>query len=218
MYLLQGPSSWLSLSACLPTRESILQYVLLLPVSTLHSKVNSWGQSCLGRTVWITKTISSHDLFKGCMEFLTGKFGRASWGSSGMRPQDCSLVRSLSPVVGGLGKVAGAMREGRDSAADQASPKVGNGCRRRTLPLWKWRNEETHMWRCGCWKRKIFAWSAGLTSLSCCPGGLAGISTVCTVPCYGTQGVSKGCDLLHGTTNDLASFPLDTVLTLFRHR
>lgn len=66
-----------------------------------------------------------------------------------MRHQDCSLIRSLSPVVRGQGRVVGAMREGQCLAADQVSPEVGNGCRRRTLPVQKWYDKDTHMW---CWR------------------------------------------------------------------
>lgn len=79
------------------------------------------------------------------MEFLTGKFGQASLSSLGMRLQDYCLVRSL--VFWGLGRLVGAMQMGWCLAADQASPKVGNGCK--TLPVQKWLHKDWYMWHRG---------------------------------------------------------------------
>lgn len=77
-YLPQSTSTQFFLFACLPTKESILRDILFPPASTLHSKVNSLDQSCLVKTAWIMKTISSLDLLKGCVLFLTRKLGWAS--------------------------------------------------------------------------------------------------------------------------------------------
>lgn len=91
-----------------------------------------------------------------------------------MRPQDCSLVRTPFPVVGGLGRVVGAMREGRSSAADQASPEVGNGCSSRTLLVQKCREKETCMWRWGCWKEKYLHGVLGWPLCPAVPGASLG--------------------------------------------
>lgn len=49
-------------------------------------------------------------------------------------------------MVRGQGRVVGAMREGQCLAADQEGPEMDNGCRRRTLPVQKWYDKDTHMW------------------------------------------------------------------------
>lgn len=80
------------------------------------------------------------------MEFLTAKFGQTSQDSLEMRHQDFSMVRSLFPVVVGLGRVVRAMQERWWLAVDEASPEVGDVCGGRTLPVQKRHDKETCMW------------------------------------------------------------------------